>query len=295
MNPSPNPYQFLPTPAPAPAMSQRSTVLDLSFKSPIRQLNEDNYSEWLVDVRALLRKQKLWKYTQETPPETLTAAALVKWKDSSEEAADVMTPTISGPVKQRLAADEFNCGFKMMSHLTDLYRPTGDDEFMRLTKQYYTIKYSKFESVTDYITHIKLLEERIAATNVILTTDKQTILCLSMSLPDHLQYLTKIWAVTPDMTAVKAVNMLLEEERKGEKPKLSEEEEVAGVFANVGVAAANANANGNRKSCKTCGKIHGPVCYTERPDLAPEWYHEMTRSTKRKRTEEATAAMAFSF
>ena len=269
-------------------MSSQRTLLDLSFKSPIRQLNEANYSEWLVDVRALLRKQKLWKYTQETPPETLTVAALAKWKDSSEEAADVMTPTISGPVKQRLAAAEFNCGFKMMSHLTELYRPAGDDEFMRLTRQYYTVKYNNFESVSDYITHIKLLEERIAATNVILTTDKQTILCLSMSLPDHLQYLTKIWAVTPDMTAMKAVNMLLEEERKGEKPKFPEEEQEAKAFVAVG--------NGNRKSCKTCGKMHGPVCYTERPDLAPEWYQEMTRGTKRKRTEtEAQAAMAFSF
>ncbi|KAF6239008.1 hypothetical protein HO173_002880 [Letharia columbiana] len=272
-------------------MAQR-VALDLSFKSPIRQLTETNYSEWLIDVRALLRKQKLWKYTQETPPGTLTVTALAKWKDSSKEAADAMTPTISGPVKQRLAADEFNCGFKMMSHLADLYRPTGDNEFMRLTAQYYTIKYNKFDSVTDYITHIKLLEERIAATNVKLTPDKQTILCLSMSLPDHLQYLTKIWAVTPDMTAHKAVNILLEEERKGEKPKLTEAEEIASIFTNAGVISGS----DNRKSYKTCGKMHRPVCYTEHPELAPEWYHEMTRGTKRKRTEnEATAAIAFSF
>ena len=72
--------------------------------------------------------------------------------------------------------------------------------------------------MSEYLTTVKILEERIAAINVILTPDKQTILALSMSLPDHLQYLTKIWALTPDMTAVKATNMLLEEERKGEKP-----------------------------------------------------------------------------
>lgn len=75
-SPSPNPYQirFSLT----PDMSSQRTLLDLSFKSPIRQLNKTNYSEWLVDVRALLRKQKLWKYTQKTPPETLTVAALAK-------------------------------------------------------------------------------------------------------------------------------------------------------------------------------------------------------------------------
>ena len=35
------------------------TLLDLSFKLPIRQLNKGNYSKWLVDIRTLLRKQKL--------------------------------------------------------------------------------------------------------------------------------------------------------------------------------------------------------------------------------------------
>ena len=85
-----------------------------------------------------------------------------------------------------------------------------------------------------------------------------------MSLFNHLQYLTKIWAVILDMTVYKTVNMLLEEERKGEKPKLTEAEEVASVFANVGVT----NGADNRKSCKTCGKMHGSVCYIERPDLA---------------------------
>ena len=158
------------------------TLLDLSFKSPIRQLNEGNYSEWLVDIRALLRKQNLWKYTQESAPGTLTPSALAKWIESSTDAADAMTPTISGLVKQRLTQDDFNCGLKMMTYITDLYRPTGDGEFIRLTKEYYTLKYHKFETVTDYITLIKSLEEHVHATNVILTPDKQTILWFAMSL-----------------------------------------------------------------------------------------------------------------
>ncbi|KAF6219168.1 hypothetical protein HO133_004993 [Letharia lupina] len=270
-------------------MSQRA-ILDLSFKSPIRQLHEGNYSEWLMDIRALLRKQKLWKYTQETPPESLTVAALVKWKESSIEAADVITPIVSGSVKQRLIIDEFNCGFRMLSRLITLYRPTGNEEFMRLTKEFYTLKYTSFETISEYLTHIKLLEERIAATNVILIPDKQTILCLFISLPGHLQYLTKIWDVTPDMTAEKACTMLLEEERKGERLKFPEEEERA-IFA-----AAAVRGKADKPPYKTCGRLHGPVCWTERPDLAPEWYQPQV-GVKRKRTElgEAQAAIAYSF
>ncbi len=73
-----------------------------SFKSPIPQLTDDNYPEWLVDIKALLRKQKLWKYTQEPPPESLSNAALAKWKESSTDAADVITPTVSGPAKKKV-------------------------------------------------------------------------------------------------------------------------------------------------------------------------------------------------
>lgn len=73
-----------------------------------------------------------------------------------------------------------------MTHVTKLYRPQEDGEFMRLTKEYYTLKYVSFESVIAYLTYIKSLEERILATNVILTPNKQTILYLSMSLPEYL-------------------------------------------------------------------------------------------------------------
>ena len=197
-----------------------------------------------------------------------------------------MTPTISPGVKKRLTAEAFNYGFKMMTQISTRFQPTGDDEFMRLTKSYYTIKYDNFKTISDYITHIKTLEERILATNVILTPDKQTILYFAMSLPDHLQYLTKIWAVIPDMTAAKAITMLLEEERKGEKPK---EQEVGYMMA-----AVARNGSGGRPPCKTCGKNHGGVCWDERPDLVPEWLQEK-RGTKRKCTESSTAAVAFSF
>ncbi|KAF6238517.1 hypothetical protein HO173_003486 [Letharia columbiana] len=98
-----------------------------------------------------------------------------------------MTPTISDRIKDRFSAHELDCGFLMWSRLVTHFRVTGDGELMRLTKEYYTLEYDEFESMTEYLTHIKLLEERIAATKVVLTPDKQTILCLAMSLPDELQ------------------------------------------------------------------------------------------------------------
>ena len=73
--------------------------------------------------------------------------------------------------------------------------------------------------MTSYLTQIKTLEERIRDTNVDLDDDKRTLFCLGMTLPESLQYFTKIWAMMPGMTADKARNMLLEEERRLAKDK----------------------------------------------------------------------------
>lgn len=57
------------------------------------------------------------------------------------------------------------------------------------------------------------------------------------------------------MTAVKATNMLLEEERKGEKSQQSD-------FISDGyrVAAAAVGNRAEKSTCKKCGRKHGPVC-----------------------------------
>ena len=200
-------------------MALNNSDASASYKSSICQLTEDNYPSWLIDIRAELRKHKLWKYTQEIPSESLTVAALAKWKESSTEAVDTMTPTITVTVKQILQSNAYDCGFVMMTQLAAHFAPKGDAEFMRLTKEYYSLRYDDFDFMTFYLTQIKTLEERIRETNVTLDDDKRTLLCLGMTLPESFQYYTKLWAVTPGMTADKARNILLEEERRLGKDK----------------------------------------------------------------------------
>ena len=79
-----------------------------------------------------------------------------------------------------------------MTQLADLFAPKGKAEFMRLTRKYYSLRYEDFHSMTTYLTQIKSLEERIRNTNVTLDNDKQTLLCLGMTLPEKFQYFTKI-------------------------------------------------------------------------------------------------------
>lgn len=172
---------------------------DFSSTRQIDALTEENFGLWFVNIRAELRSKKLWKYTQEiyeseevnteegntkkTPQLSKKAQKEMKdWEEKSQEAADVMTPTISSGIQQKLTEAEFNDGYLMLTRLRILLQPTGFSEFMRLSKQYYTVKFGSFKTVPEYLTYIKVLEEKIDATKVILDTNNRTILCLSMSL-----------------------------------------------------------------------------------------------------------------
>lgn len=96
-----------------------------------------------------------------------------------------MTPTINPTVKRKLTEAEFNNGYLMISRLTSLLAPKGDAQFMRLTREYYTLSANSFKDIPEFLTHIKVLEEQIDATKVKMIGDKSTLLCLSMALPDE--------------------------------------------------------------------------------------------------------------
>ena len=70
------------------------------------KLTHDNYAEWVINIRAILRRNKLWTYTQE---ELAKDKEVTKW----EEAADIMTPTILSAIQQRLSGKNFNNGYKI--------------------------------------------------------------------------------------------------------------------------------------------------------------------------------------
>lgn len=252
-------------------------------ESRIELLTESNFSTWFVDIRAKLRSKDLWKYTQQIyeSEDSVTATvstskdgespqvtrkelkAINDWKDKSEKAADLMTPTISPHVKQKLTEAEFNDGYLMLSRLRVLLQPTGSSEFMRLSKEYYTLQHKSFKSMSEYLTHIKVLEEKINATKVILDADNRTILCLSMSLPQEYQYLVQIWAVTPTITAEKARTMVLEASRQHHM-----------ALHNSSDPAFSTHRATEQVKCEHCGSTKHSVdrCWPMHPHLAPKWF-----------------------
>ena len=93
-----------------------------------------------------------------------------------------MTPTISRAVKMKLTEAEFNDGYLMLTKLRLELQPSGSSEFIRLSKEYYILQYKLFKSMLECLTRIKVLEEKIDVTKVVLDTNNRTILCLSILL-----------------------------------------------------------------------------------------------------------------
>ncbi len=88
----------------------------------IPRLTEHRFAKWLIDIRAHLRRSKLWKYTQEDVPDSIEGKKTDKW----EEVADFVMPTLSPDVKRKLAEEDFNNGYKMLIKLSRLLQPGGD-------------------------------------------------------------------------------------------------------------------------------------------------------------------------
>ncbi len=104
------------------------------------------------------------------------------WEEKSTEAANLMTPTITAPIQAKLTEDEFNDGYKMYKRLKELLQLSGETQFMRLTREYYTLNYRNYKDVSEFLDHVKFLEEQNDATDVEMTPDKRTLLCLTMAL-----------------------------------------------------------------------------------------------------------------
>ncbi len=93
-----------------------------------------------------------------------------------------MTSTLFAEIKRKLTEKDFNNGYKMLTKLSRLLQPDEDAQFMRLTCEYYTLQFNDNESLSDFLTHVKILEECIDSINVQMNNNKRTLLCLSMSL-----------------------------------------------------------------------------------------------------------------
>lgn len=93
-------------------------------------LDQSNFFEWLLDMRANLRLKDLWRFgsndTGHTADYTEFDARLHRL------AADHLTPYICTSVKRLLDLDDFDDSYEMLRHLRDICLPTTDPTLVPL-------------------------------------------------------------------------------------------------------------------------------------------------------------------
>ena len=130
----------------------------------ISRLTKHNFMKWLVDIQAHLCQSKLWKYTQKNVD--VTAEEESKRMNKWEKAVNLMTSTLSAEIKRKLTEKDFNNRYKMLTKLSHLLQPDEDTQFMCLICEYYTLQFDNNEFLSDFLTHVKILEEHIDSINV---------------------------------------------------------------------------------------------------------------------------------
>lgn len=90
-------------------------------------------------------------------------------------AADEMTPRMTWEVKQMFEELHYDGGHLMLKRLEELLQPIKDAQFLKLTKEFYSLKTVDFSSMSEFLTHVNVLSEKFIATKVRLTEDKQLI------------------------------------------------------------------------------------------------------------------------
>ena len=82
---------------------------DMTVTIPL--LTRKNYYTWIPIVRAHLRRNRLWKYTQEefNGKDTETK----NWEEKATEAADAITSTLSKEISLHLYQEDFDDDYCM--------------------------------------------------------------------------------------------------------------------------------------------------------------------------------------
>jgi hypothetical protein len=168
-----------------------------------------------------------------------------------------MTPTITSTIQQKLSESEFNDGFLMLKKLKSLLSPVTEFTFFRSCQELFSLRQGN--SVDDFLTQVKVLNEQIDETKVVLTTEKRTLLALMMGLSEDYRSLVQIWSATPSITVEKAIEMVREEAIRVEKPPF----EIEKVFS--------ARGRGSQVECWHCKrKGHKEnECWDKYPALRP--------------------------
>ena len=250
---------------------------------------KDNLSMWVLDIRARLRKKKLWKYTQNAFKPSIVLKnkkrytdeqkaqikiEKTKWEEKIMKAIDEMTSRISLKVKQMFEVSHFNNDYLMLRKLYELLQFVKDAQFMRLMKKFYSLKIDDFNNMTEFLIHVKIFMKKITAIEVNFITNKQILICMMITLNSRYENLIQIWSLLPDLTSKRVRNMLLKKKRRQQNREIFDDYRVT------------TSKQSKKKKCSHCDRnIHSEnKCWKLHSELASDWFKKKEKKNNKNKS-----------
>ena len=167
---------------------------------------------------------------------------------------------------------------------------------MRLSEEYYILQCKVFKSISEYLTHIKVLEDKIDVIKVTLDADNRTTLCLMMSLSQKYQYLVQIWVVISSITVEKARQMELEASHQHNQALYNSDDPAITLRHSSQAMKAGFQGKKEKERCDHCESTGhaSEKCWIEHPELVSNWFKEkMKEQAKNKGRPSARLAQQF--
>jgi hypothetical protein len=186
----------------------------------------NNYGRWKDKAKAILRREKLWKYTQ--PPskdgdgKVVPPADPEREKELLEDAADLLTLIISDSILDRLTKEEKVEGRKLWARLETMLQQGGLRRYIGLQRQHNALRHNPDkETLSEFLIKEKKLRDDMRATGVIVTEDIRQLIFLMSAMPEKFATVLQIMDSLKDeeLTSDKAVSILQNEEIRQKQEK----------------------------------------------------------------------------
>src|SRR5271156_4842052 len=162
------------------------------------KLGLDNYEQWKLQLKIILKAAKIWDYVSGTIPKpdaTAAAADIRAWEDKDYLAQAALVPTLDATNTRRIYSLETSK--EMWEKLASIYSDSSVLNRQHLTTSFLNYKAKKNATPIEIYTDLEAMARHLNELGVV-TDEAWTISRIVHALPDEQHYaFKKAWASVP--------------------------------------------------------------------------------------------------
>ena len=134
----------------------------------VNELNNDNYSRWVIQIEDALRGQKLWGYVEDAIPKPEDDPAdatkhnkFLEWDAGDSNARGIIRSTVDEVTFNQLL--DCKTSAAMMKRIREMREPKTTSVLMSSMTEFFAIKWKEGESVSSFMSSLSIVSGKISA------------------------------------------------------------------------------------------------------------------------------------